>query len=370
MKKSVYRERIAAFRSKLSDHAADTAWVVQPENRRYLSGFKAEDGQINESSGCLLINAKACILITDSRYTIEAQKDAPDFDVYTLKKGFIEDFPGLVAKTGAKILGFEEEYVTWGLQRQLASGLKKLVKPVRLTPLKGSVEDMRIIKDRAEVKAVKAAAVMMDEILAEVIEGLEPGLMEKEIAWHIESLARQKGADDLAFPSIVASGPNGALPHAVPSRRKIREKEPIVFDVGIRLNGYRSDMTRTVFLGEPGPKFRKIYRTVRKAQLAALEVVLPGIKSTFPDSVARDLIKEAGFGEYFGHALGHGVGLATHERPRLAPRNPVELKEGMIVTVEPGIYLPGKGGVRLEETVVIEKDGPRILTMDDHLYDF
>ena len=195
-------------------------------------------------------------------------------------------------------------------------------------------------------------------------------LMEKEIAWRIESLARQKGADDLAFPSIVASGPNGALPHAVPSRRKIREKEPIVFDVGIRLNGYRSDMTRTIFLGDPGPKFRKIYRTVRKAQLAALEVVLPGIKSTFPDSVARDLIKEAGFGEYFGHALGHGVGLATHERPRLSPRNPVELKEGMILTVEPGIYLPGRGGVRLEETVVIEKDGPRILTMDAHLYDF
>ena len=232
------------------------------------------------------------------------------------------------------------------------------------------VEDLRIIKDRAEVRAVRAAAAMMDEILAEVIEGLEPGLMEREIAWRIEDLARQKGADGLAFPSIVASGPNGALPHAVPSRRKIREKEPIVFDVGIRLKGYRSDMTRTVFLGQPGPKFRKVYRTVREAQLAALEVIQPGIKSTYPDRVARDLIREAGFGDYFGHALGHGVGLATHERPRLAPRNPVELKEGMIVTVEPGIYLPGRGGVRLEETIVIEKDGPRILTKDDHLYEF
>ncbi len=370
MKKSVYRERMAAFRSKLSHHRADTAWIVQPENRRYLSGFEAEDGQTNESSGCLLINARACILITDSRYTIEAQRDAPEFEVVTLKKGLVEEFPGLVAKMRTKVLGFEEESVTWGLHRQLAGGLRKLKKPVKFLPLKGLVEDLRIIKDRAEVRAVRAAAAMMDEILAEVIEGLEPGLMEKEIAWRIEDLARQKGADGLAFPSIVASGPNGALPHAVPSRRKIREKEPIVFDVGIRLKGYRSDMTRTVFLGQPRPKFRKVYRTVREAQLAALEVIQPGIKSTYPDSVARDLIKEAGFGDYFGHALGHGVGLATHERPRLAPRNPVELKEGMIVTVEPGIYLPGRGGVRLEETVVIEKGGPRTLTKDDHLYEF
>ena len=370
MKRSVYPKRVEAFREKLKTMSFDTAWIVQPENRQYLSGFRAEDSQINESSGSLLINEEVCLLITDSRYTLQAQKEARDFQVYTLEKGLAEELPKLAGGIGAKVLGFEEEYVTWGLHRQAARGLKKLPDPVRLAPLKGAVEAMRVIKDAEEVRAIEASAGLMDEILAQIVEGLEPGLTEKEIAWQIEGLAREKGADSLAFPSIVASGPNGALPHAVPTERKIREGEPIVFDVGIRLNGYRSDMTRTVFLGTPGPKFRKIYRTVRKAQLAAMETIQPGVKSTLPDSVARDLIKEAGFGEYFGHALGHGVGLATHEQPRLAPRNPVELKEGMVVTVEPGIYIPRKGGVRLEETVVIEKGGPRILTKEGHLYDF
>ncbi|MFZ7112551.1 MAG: M24 family metallopeptidase [Desulfatiglandales bacterium] len=370
MKRSVYRKRVEAFREKLRGMSLDTAWIVQPENRQYLSGFRAEDGQINESSGSLLINEEICFLITDSRYTLQAQKEAPDFQVYTLEKGLVEELPKLAGATGAKVLGFEEDYITWGFHRQVARGLRRLAAPVRLTPLKGSVEAMRVIKDPGEVRAIETSAGLMDEILAQIIDGLEPGLTEKEIAWRIEDLARERGADGLAFPSIVASGPHGALPHAVPTERKIRKGEPIVFDVGVRLNGYRSDMTRTVFLGSPGPKFRKIYRTVRKAQLAALETIQPGVKSTLPDSVARDMIKNAGFGEYFGHALGHGVGLATHEQPRLAPRNPVELKVGMVVTVEPGIYIPRKGGVRLEETVVIEKDGPRILTKDGHIYDF
>jgi Xaa-Pro aminopeptidase len=168
----------------------------------------------------------------------------------------------------------------------------------------------------------------------------------------------------------VASGPNGALPHAVPTNRKIRVKEPIIFDVGIRMNGYCSDMTRTIFLGSPGPKFKKIYRIVRQAQLAALQSVLPGIDSTHPDKIARDIIKKAGFGDYFGHALGHGVGLATHESPRLGPRDPKKLEEGMVVTVEPGIYIPGSGGVRLEEMVVVSKKGPKILTKNERFYDF
>jgi Xaa-Pro aminopeptidase len=160
------------------------------------------------------------------------------------------------------------------------------------------------------------------------------------------------------------------LPHAVPTARKIGSKDPVIFDVGVRLKGYCSDMTRTIFLEPPDSRFKKIYRVVRQAQLAALEYVRPGEDSTKPDSIARDIISEAGFGAFFGHSLGHGVGLATHESPRLSPRNPVKLEEGMVVTVEPGIYIPGKGGVRLEEMVVIEKHGPRILTENDNYYDF
>ena len=267
-------------------------------------------------------------------------------------------------------MGFEENHLTFGLHRQLNNKLRKLTPPVRLTPLKNLVETMREVKDRSEIKAMEASGSLISEILGQVIEGLEPGMTEIEVASQIENMARDAGAEGLAFPSIVAAGPNGALPHAVPTTRKIRSGEPVVLDVGIRLDGYCSDMTRTIFLGKPRTTFRQIYKIVRQAQLSALQEIRPGIKSTVPDAIAREIIKDAGYGEYFGHALGHGVGLATHETPRVGPRDPVELKQGMVVTVEPGIYIPGEGGVRLEEMVVIEKNGPRILTPDGHFFDF
>jgi Xaa-Pro aminopeptidase len=326
--------------------------------------------QLTESSGSLVINKKRSILITDSRYTEEAQKEAPDFEVITLNKGIIEGLPEILSSLKTRVLGFEEDFLTWKTHGKLSRRLKRIPRPVRVTPLKGLIERLRLIKDRSEIKALEASADLMSGIIKKIIASLRPGLTEREIAWKIEGMARKRGAENLAFPSIVASGPNGALPHAVPSERKIRPKEPIIFDVGVKMNGYCSDMTRTIFLDTPGPKFRKIYRTVREAQLAALQEIRPGVKSSVPDAVARKIIKDAGFGDYFGHALGHGVGLATHEAPRLAPRQPVVLEEGMIVTVEPGIYIPGKGGVRLEEMVAIEKDGPRVLTKDNHYYDF
>lgn len=370
MTKSVYKRRIRALRERLSEIKPDTAWIIQPENRQYLSGFSAEDSQLNESSGSLFINDKVCLLVTDSRYSTEAQKEAPDFKVITAKRGLLEVLPTVMENLETQCLGFEEDHLTWGLHQQVRRTLRKMTQPPRITPLKGVVEDLRIIKDKAEIRAMEASSNLMCRILGEVIPSLEPGRTEKEIAWQIEGLAKEGGADSLAFPSIVASGPNSALPHAVPTNRKIRAKEPITLDVGVRIKGYRCDMTRTIFLERPGPKMRKIYRTVREAQLAAMPEVRPGVKSNVPDKKARDLIKDAGFGEYFGHALGHGVGLATHEVPRLGPEKPVTLEKGMVVTVEPGIYIPRSGGVRLEEMVVIEKDGPRILTRDDHFYEF
>jgi len=370
MKKSFFRKRIIALREKLPGISPDTVWIIQPENRRYLSGFKAEDNQLTESSGSLLINETGALLLTDSRYTTEAQKEAIDFEVITLKNGLIEGIPDLLARLGTKILGFEKDYLTWGFHQQLANKLKSLSPPVRLSPLNGLVEGMREVKDRSEIKVMEASADLMSQILDEVIERLEPGRTEREIAWQIEALARETGAEGLAFSSIVASGPNSALPHAVPTDRKIRVREPVILDVGLKIDGYCCDMTRTVFLERPGSGFREIYRTVRQAQLSALQQIRAGMKSTIPDSFARKVIKNAGFGEYFGHSLGHGVGLAIHERPRIGPGKPLELKTGMVVTVEPGIYIPGKGGVRLEEMVVVTRDGPKILTKDRHFYDF
>jgi len=369
-KNSFLHRRILRLREKLERLPFDTLWVLQPENRRYLSGFKAADGQLTESSGSLLISKDALVLVTDSRYTTEAQNEAADFDVITFKKSFTESSPEIVSQLGTRVLGFDENHLTWGIHRELAKKLRKLSPPIRLVPAKGLVEGMREIKDQNEIQFMSAAADLMSKILTIVIKKLRPGKTEKEVAWEIEGLAREGGADGLAFPSIVASGPNSALPHAVPTDRKIRAKEPITFDVGVKIGGYACDMTRTLFLDRATPKFKKIYKTVRTAQLAALKQLRPGVKSTVPDSTARQVIREAGFGDYFGHSLGHGVGLATHEGPRLGPEKPVPLKQGMVVTDEPGIYIPGLGGVRLEEMVLIEKDGPRILTKDDHFYDF
>jgi len=373
MESAVLHKRLSVLRRSLADllpGKSGAAWIIQPENRRYLSGFKAGDTQFTESSGSLLINQDHSLLITDSRYTLEARNEAPGFDVQTLKQDLLEEFPLLLQKLGLKKLGFEADYLTWELHRRLTHRLEALSPPVSLVPLNGAVEKMREVKDDGEIDALEASADLVSAVLEEIMGKLKPGFTERDLAWQFEGLAREAGADGLAFPPIVASGPNSALPHAEPTDRKIRTKEPIIFDVGLKLEGYCSDITRTVFLDSPGPELKKIYRTVRQAQLAALKEVLPGEDSTHPDSVARQIIRDEGFGEFFGHGLGHGVGLATHERPRLGPRKPKRLKKGMVVTVEPGIYVPGKGGVRLEEMVAIEDSGARILTKNSFFYDF
>ncbi len=370
MKASPYKSRLKDLRKKLTDKTPDMLWIAQSENRRYLSGFRAFDLQLNESSGSLFITGKKAILITDSRYTVEAEHEAVDFRVVTQKGTFQDEFLRQVEKAKGKCLGFEGDNVTWNLHKQLSAKLRKLPSPVQMKPLNGMIEKMREIKDEAEISLMKKASDMMSKVLNRVLDTLEPGQTEKEIARKIENFSLEAGAEGMAFDSIVASGPNAALPHAVPTNRKIRKRDHVIFDVGLKLDGYCCDMTRTVFMGTPDRKIKEIYKIVREAQLAALEYVRPGEISTKPDSIARDIIKKAGYGEYFGHSLGHGVGLATHEAPRLSPLDPVTLEQGMIVTVEPGIYLPGKGGVRLEEMVAIEKNGPRILTKNNRYYDF
>ncbi|MGD9160445.1 MAG: Xaa-Pro peptidase family protein [Desulfobacteraceae bacterium] len=370
MKNSPYKNRLKNLRKKIKDKTPDMLWIVQPENRRYLSGFRAADTQLNESSGSLFITGKKAILITDSRYTVEAENEAVDFRIVTQKGTFQDELLRQVEKAKGKCLGFEGDHVTWNLHKQLASKLKKLPSPVKMKPLNDLIEKTREIKDDTEISLMKRASDMMSKVLNRVLDTLEPGQAEKEIARRIEAFSFEAGAEGMAFDSIVASGPNAALPHAVPTDRKIKKRDHIIFDVGLKVDGYCCDMTRTIFMGTPDKKIKEIYEIVREAQLAALEYVRPGEISTKPDSVARDIIKKAGYGKYFGHSLGHGVGLATHEAPRLSPRDPVTLEEGMVVTVEPGIYLPGKGGVRLEEMIAIEKNGPQILTKNDKYYDF
>ena len=368
MNRTFFQNNLAELRRRLGETSTDTLWVARPENRRYLSGFEAADVQLDESAGYLLITEKRALLVTDSRYTTEAEAQVVDTEVVTTSGGFVKTLSDLLPRLGTRTLGFEPELVSWELHRKVSEVLEKLETVVRLEPVRGLVEGMREVKAPEEIQAMERASDLMSAVLDEVIPRMTPGRSEKEIAWEIEGLAREGGAESMAFDSIVASGPNGALPHAVPSDRKLQAGEPVVVDVGVRVDGYCCDMTRTVFPGgsEPDELFRTVYRTVREAQLAGLEAIRPGVETTVPDGAAREIIREAGYGDSFGHSLGHGVGLAAHESPRLAPREPSKLRSGHVVTVEPGIYLPGKGGVRLEEMVVVEEEGPRILTRAGH----
>jgi Xaa-Pro aminopeptidase len=363
-----YREkRIRSLIESLRGRNLDAAWITGYENRRYLSGFRAEDSHPTESSGSLFISESSRILITDARFTLQAEMETSGFEIFTAKEGIVQALVEISARTGIKALAFEEDYLSWSLHQKLTKALNA---GVMLEPLGRTVEGLRAVKDEVETGRLKAAADMISEILSEVINRLEPGMTERDASGMVEALARDAGADCLSFPPIVASGPNSALPHAVPSERRLLESEPIILDVGVRLKGYCSDITRTVFLGKPSEEFALVYETVRRAQAAGILGLKAGVESTGPDSAARRVISEAGYGDYFGHSLGHGIGLAAHEDPRLSPRNPVILKKGMVVTVEPGIYLPGKGGVRLEEMALVEEDGCRILTSEPHILGF
>lgn len=371
MDKSFYSKNLSRVRARLKGLSSDTLWILRPENRRYLSGFEAPDVQLDESAGCLLITLERSLLVTDSRYTTEAQAQVVDTEVVTLRKDLAESLPEILEGLKTRTLAFEPGFLIWATHRRVSRALKAARPRIRFQPLKGLVEKMREIKEPEEIDAMERASDLMGRVLDEVVPGMTPGRKESDIAWEIKGLSREGGAEGMAFEPIVASGPNGALPHAVPSERRLEAGEPVVVDVGVRVDGYCCDMTRTIFPGNSSPKgrFKDIYRTVRKAQLAALEAIRPGVETTRVDATARDLIREAGYGEYFGHALGHGVGLAAHENPRLAPRFPTSLKRGMVATVEPGIYVPGEGGVRLEEMIVVEETGARILTRADHFLD-
>jgi Xaa-Pro aminopeptidase len=370
MNSVIFKNRLDLLRSKFDSIGVDTVWIIQPENRRYLSGFKAADGQLDESSGCLFITMDQALLLTDSRYTIQAKQEVVGFEVVTHKKGLIDILPEIFDRLYTRKLGFEGAYLIWDTYQKAKEKASQHSPLVELTPLSNLVEEMRKIKSSEEIDILSRSAKLMGNVLAQVVEGLRPGQVERDIAWKIETLIRKQGADGAAFPPIVASGPNGALPHAVPTERRIKKGEPIILDVGAKVDGYCSDMTRTVFLGTLPSNFKEIYKVVRKAQLLALESVRPGMKTDEADFIARDVITNAGFGDFFGHSLGHGIGMAPHEGPSVGQLKSEVLKEGMVFTVEPGIYMPGKGGIRLEEMVVLQENSASILTTNTNFYSF
>jgi Xaa-Pro aminopeptidase len=302
------------------------------------------------------------VLATDFRYTEQAAAQSPDFEILRISNDLANWFPGLVVDLGIKALGFEAADVSFDYHRRLAQSLKKKGLPVRLVPLQGLVESLRAVKDPGEIALIERAVAIADAAFNATEAAIKPGLTERQVAWELEKALRENASEPLPFEIIVASGPNAALPHHQPSDRAIREGDAVVIDMGARYGGYASDLSRTICAGTPDDGFKKVYRTVLEAQAAAAAAITAGVTGHCADSAARKVIKKAGYGEAFGHALGHGVGLAEHELPRLGPGSRETLTDGMVFTIEPGIYLSGWGGVRIEDMAVMEGGRPRILS--------
>jgi Xaa-Pro aminopeptidase len=359
----LHTERLMALRRSMSEKNIPALLIKRPENRHYLSGFSATDPQLDESSGCLLITQDQALLLTDFRYQIQAEREAPGYELVIYSNGMPKSVGELSKKFQLNRIGFEEDHLTVGTHELLKSETQ-----ATWLPLNGLVESFRMLKDTVETELMTRALRITEEAFSRLTVFIQPGMTEIELKRFLEDTMIELGADGPAFETIAASGPNAALPHAVPERRHIREHETIVIDFGAKFKGYCSDMTRTLVLGQPPDWIKEIYALVRKAQRYAIEHIKAGMKTDEADSLARQIIEDGGFGPHFGHSLGHGLGLATHEKPSLSRFRSMVLEPGMIVTIEPGIYIKDLGGVRLEEMIQITRDGCMLLNKDETFY--
>jgi Xaa-Pro aminopeptidase len=348
-------KRFRKLRTSIAAKGLDALLLSQPENRRYLSGFTG-------SSGWLLISGQNAILATDFRYVEQAKRESPDFEIVQTKGELPDWLPDLVSDLGWYKLGFESNFISYEGHHRLSEAIKTKQVNLELIPTTGIVERLRSIKEPEELAFITKAIELTDTAFEQSKALIRPGITEKEAAWEIEKILRQEGSEEIPFEIIVASGPNSALPHARPTKKTIRSNEPVLIDMGARINGYCSDFTRTLFSGKADKTFREIYNIVLKAQATAMEGIESGMDASQADRLARSVIEQAGYGDAFGHGLGHGVGLAVHEFPMLGPRSSDSLADGMIFTIEPGIYLAGQGGVRMEDMVVLENGRAKALT--------
>jgi Xaa-Pro aminopeptidase len=347
--------RVRRVRAELEQRQLDALLVSQPENRRYLSGFTG-------SAGFLIVSPRETFLLSDFRYMTQGPQQAPEYEFVKIERGFpkagLKEMLGRV--TGRRI-GFEAADMTVAGHNAWLEGVKDSGLPVELVPTEDVVEGLRAIKDEGELAVIAEAVRIVDDAWAKLCGVFKPGLTEKDVAWRLEQLVREEGAEALSFPTIIASGPNAAKPHHGVSDREIRSGEPIVCDFGAKYQGYCSDITRTVCIGQPDGRFNEIYRLVLEAQLTAEKRILPGIQAKTGDQYARDVITRAGYGDQFGHGLGHGVGLEVHEAPGMGPTGELELAPAMTVTVEPGVYLPDWGGVRIEDLCFVRHNGLEVV---------
>lgn len=348
---SMEKVRLLRLRETMQNQKLAAVFITNAFNRKYLSGFTG-------SSGYLIITLDRAILLTDFRYMTQAPAQAPYYEVIDHGPKAMETVKALLTQQSIKQLAFEQNEVTFGQYQSYVGSLN----PIELIPTDQLVEKLRMYKDSAELQIMQEAADLADQTFSYILTKLTPGISEKEIALDMEIYMRKHGATSSSFETIVASGERSALPHGIASDRILQGNEFVKLDFGAYYHGYCSDLTRTVVLGKPTEKHKQIYDIVLEAQLQALDKLKPGMTGKEADAVARDVIRKAGFGDYFGHGTGHGLGMEIHEAPRLSLQSDVILEAGMVVTVEPGIYIPGFGGVRIEDDVVLTENGIRILT--------
>jgi Xaa-Pro aminopeptidase len=347
-------EKLDKLRAAFDAREIEALLVSTPENRRYMSGFTG-------SAGYLLISRKDAVLATDFRYIEQSQQQAPDFSIERIA-GSLAWLPDKMSEMGVRTIGFESDHMTVAIHSKMTKALEEGGSEATMVATTGIVEELRAVKTPEEIELLTRAVEIADAAMDRVGPTIEPGMTEEQVAWELEKTMRELGAEGPSFETIVGAGPNGALPHHRADGTVIKTGDPVVIDMGARYQGYCSDLTRTLFVGEPDDAFREIYNTVLRAQLEAEARVTAGMTGKETDAIARDIIVQAGHGDNFGHSLGHGIGLAVHESPGVGPNSDGTIEDGMVFTVEPGIYMPGWGGVRIEDMAVMENGRARVLS--------
>jgi Xaa-Pro aminopeptidase len=348
-------ERIVRLRQKFAEKEIEAMLVSQPDNLFYLSGCEGLEGY-------LFITGSQSIIITDFRYVEQAERQSPHCSAFRISGKMADWMPKLFAASNIKHLGFESSHLSFASYTQIAEIVRSARISIELTPVDGIVDSLRMIKEPEEIELIRRAINITDSVYEYLKEVLKAGMSERQLAWEIEKFQRDRGSQPVPFELIVAAGPNSALPHAKPSDYLIKESDPVVIDIGAKCNYYGSDLTRTLYTGKASDTFRKIYSIVLEAQLASISQIKAGMTGREADAIARSIISHYGYGEAFGHSLGHGIGLVTHEKPTIGPNSTDVLTNGMVFTIEPGIYISGWGGVRIEDDVVIENDRLQVLS--------
>lgn len=348
---ALQNKRLEKLRLQMQKAGIDAVFITSSENRYYFSAFRG-------SSGCLLITLENAYLLTDFRYVDQAKQDAVLYDVIDHQRDIYASISTLVKTNKIQNLGMEYEHLP--VEEFLA--LKKSIPDVQLTAVDHLLSDIRMIKDHQEIEYLQEAVAICDQAFEHILTFIRPGMTEHEVGLELEFFMRKTGAEGIKANHVIASGERSALPHGQATDRIIQVGDFVKMDIGAKVKGYYSDFTRTVVMGQPSAKQLEIYDIVRKAQEAALQTIGPGKVCSELDEIARSIIRDAGYGDHFGHSLGHSIGLAVHEKPVMRHSDHTVLQPGMVITVEPGIYVPGFGGVRIEDFVVITEDGHRNLT--------